>query len=101
VRINIGNSIFKRYGFALRNGCSRFVHLGLGPRKIIVADPHEVGDGDGNSIVDRAELAGRDLLLEPFLLFPGQLDIHGANIAYRLTPRYQVGFAGTPLSIWS
>jgi hypothetical protein len=78
--IDIGESIIERNDFAACRGCPRLVHIGLGPSEVVRAGPHEIGDSEGNGVINRAETSGRDLLFEPFPLVGGKPDVHAASI---------------------
>ena len=61
--IDIGKRIIERDDLASRSSCSCFVHIGLGPGEIIRAGSHEIGDSEGNGVVDQVEIVQPRLAL--------------------------------------
>ena len=66
---------------ATRNGVACFVHQGLRPRYILVVFSCALGDALvdelARGVLNRSEIAGRDMGSQPSLLFGRECDRHG------------------------
>jgi hypothetical protein len=78
--IDVGKRIIERDDLTPGRGCTRAVYMGLGPREIVVTDPHQISDRHCNGLLDGVESPSGDLLFKPFLLVGREPDVHAGHI---------------------
>ncbi len=74
--VDVGDRIVKVHGFSAGCCCSRFIDVRLRPGEVVLINGHEVSHCDGHGVVDRIEMARRNLRFKPRLLFSRKSDIH-------------------------